>query len=153
MSQSSRPRILVAIDLDEHAQRVIDVAAELATQIDGDLTLVHVHDRGFDLDREGAERHLLEEEAQDQGNMLLLVERLLERGLDVSGHVVGGAPIEVILQMAESQRAAYLVIGVNPRGFLYEALVGSVSRTLLESARCPVVSVPPLYGEAPPAES
>lgn len=56
--------------------------------------------------------------------------------------VVEGSPAERLLEAGERERALLLVVGSRGRGAVDSALFGSVSRTLVTTARCPVAVVP-----------
>jgi nucleotide-binding universal stress UspA family protein len=147
MSLPDVPCILVALDLEEDSDHVVSAATELALRLGARVLLLHVQDRGLDQDREAAARHIAEEDAREHGDMLLIAESLRAQELEVETFVLEGAAIEVILDMTRKHEATYLVIGVHQRGMLYELLVGSVSRSLLESSPCPVLAVPPPSGQ------
>jgi nucleotide-binding universal stress UspA family protein len=54
-----------------------------------------------------------------------------------------GAPVNRILEQAESLPADYVVLGSHGHTAVYELLVGSTAHGVLKSATCPVIVVPP----------
>jgi nucleotide-binding universal stress UspA family protein len=88
--------------------------------------------------------------------------RLLEQVADAAGvveadhRVAVGAPAERLADIADDERADLLVVGSRGRGPLKAAFLGSVSKSLVGLARCPVLIVPPeaarsRVGRTPPA--
>ena len=59
-----------------------------------------------------------------------------------------GAVAPALLRLAQEERSRMIVTGTRGRGRLKAALAGSVSRELMRTARCPVMSVPDMG--APP---
>jgi nucleotide-binding universal stress UspA family protein len=53
-----------------------------------------------------------------------------------------GYPAEEILKAADEEGCDLIVLGSHGKGFLQHAFLGSVSRSVLERARKPVLSIP-----------
>jgi nucleotide-binding universal stress UspA family protein len=68
--------------------------------------------------------------------------RLAGAGVAPEVRLVEGSPAEAIMDAADREGAALLVVGSRGRGRLESALRGSVSQELASRARCPVVIVP-----------
>jgi len=61
----------------------------------------------------------------------------------VSKHIVrAGEPVEELLRVAEEESCDIFVLGSHGKGFLKQALLGSVSRKVLDRAARPVVIIP-----------
>ena len=67
--------------------------------------------------------------------------------LRITPHALHGNPSEVLCELTAS--AGLLVVGTHGRGVLGELLLGSVSRALIHSARCPVAVVRPTGAATP----
>ena len=62
---------------------------------------------------------------------------------DAPQRVLHGLPAERLAELADDERAAFIVVGSRGRSGFRAALLGSVSKDLLAIARCPVLVVPP----------
>jgi len=136
-------KILVAIDCSAPATRAIDVAVELAGDLDARLAAVHVVDASLafvpelgaiDSEKMAALRRVGEtamEEARARVPQTILFECFL----------VQGDPAEEIIHVAEKWPADLVVIGSDSRGRLAHFLLGSTADSVIRKASCPVVSV------------
>jgi nucleotide-binding universal stress UspA family protein len=136
-------RILVGVDGSQNGQRALGWALLLARQFGAELVAVHAvgllahlgegppvpsHQHLEEL------RHVFETEwcgpLRDSGveNRLLLVD---------------GAPVPVLLSLAERESINVIVVGSRGKGGFEELLLGSTSLQLAEHASCPVLIVPP----------
>ena len=70
--------------------------------------------------------------------------------LDVVSNVLVrvGHPVEEILNVSEDEECDVIVLGTHGKGFLKQTFLGSVSRSVLDRARKPVLIVP-LPSETP----
>jgi nucleotide-binding universal stress UspA family protein len=70
-------------------------------------------------------------------------QQLPEKGLQPEEIVVTqGHPVDGISQEAEARQADLIVMGYHPQGRIGEAIVGSVSRSVLRRSKVPVLLVP-----------
>ena len=56
--------------------------------------------------------------------------------------VTQGDTVDCICQEAEARQVDLIIMGYHPRGRLEEAIIGSVSRSVLRRSRVPVLLVP-----------
>jgi nucleotide-binding universal stress UspA family protein len=135
-------RIAVAYDGGEDARRALRAAVALAQRLGATLVLVgvsdpppgelpHLPDHELDRETTRAIRTVLERAAS----------RLLPQGVVVSIRLPMGEPGPAIVQACEED-ADLLVCGSHARGAMHSALVGSVSRHLVDHAPCAVLVVP-----------
>ena len=88
----------------------------------------------------GTKRSAQEGGAQFQlRNMAKMAE---EQGITARGVVRVGDAKRVILQEANERRVSGIVAGTRGAGPLQEAMLGSVSMTLIRQASCPVMIMP-----------
>lgn len=139
--------VMVATDGSRGANRAVDVAAELAKALTGDLLIATVADS------------LLAEEARQlaraEGSIGDALEALTTQTLktaEARARHLGVAKIELqtgsgdvaqsLINIAASNSVEMLVLGRRGRGQLAGLLLGSVSQKLVSLAPCAVVVVP-----------
>jgi nucleotide-binding universal stress UspA family protein len=144
-------RILVATDGSPHATKAIQFAADLASQYDATLYLVHVVSK-LDIPEDFARYVEVEgfEEAPENvylkkiGNAIIgEAEKGIDRGRvkNVQVDLVQGDPAEKILELAKEKGVDMIVIGSRGLGNVKGLLVGSVSTKVCHLAECTCVSV------------
>ncbi|MGI9525795.1 MAG: universal stress protein [Weeksellaceae bacterium] len=139
--------ILVPVDLSSFSNEVINQAINLAKEINGKLTLLHVVslDIGFIIGDMGyhylpeLEETTLHEDAKALNELELKVR---EMGVEVNSLVKQGIPVDTILEEAESLGIDIIAIGSKGHGTLYEAFVGSVCRDVIKHSEIPVYVIP-----------
>lgn len=142
-------RILVPIDGSKSGERVVEQALYIAKACDAALDFVYV------VNLDGViGGHPLSSSVSFSGSVLEgavgLGKRILEHALDQTpvdikarGHCVNGDPGKAILEKADELGADLIIMGSRGLGVLKGALLGSVSRMLVENAKCPVLIVKP----------
>ncbi|MBK8975876.1 MAG: universal stress protein [Planctomycetes bacterium] len=141
-------RLLVALDFDAAADRLLTVARELARATGAATHFVHVATPdpdfvGYDAGPVSVRNHVASELRSEHRWLDDRVERFQEEGLTATCHLLRGEVVDAILREAELRQCDTIVVGTHGRGRLLEALVGSVSHELLQRAECTVVIVPP----------
>ena len=148
--------LLVAIDLDEIANPVLDQAAEVARQLGSTLEVLHVlPDTGvplYALDTGVSwDPHELAEKMRLDGEDLIAAAwtRIRSRPfdperLDIRQLPANGSGIQhVILREAAARKAGLIVVGTNARRGLEKLLLGSMAESLVHHADVPVLVVRP----------
>jgi nucleotide-binding universal stress UspA family protein len=144
-------RILVAVDEDEQAPRVIELAGEVAQACGAALTVCHV----MSLDRyhriEERQRHdqvavpfsMTDGEVQAEELAAMYARPLLERGLTFTATGRVGDPAPTIVALAREMNADLIIMGFEAlTGLDRIRALGSVSRAVMETTRRPVLVVP-----------
>jgi len=135
MQREPRFRIVVALDLSEYAEIILEYALDQAARHSApDLHFVHVVENDRDETIETAKRELA---------------RLVYDGLDNVGrgpgwqsrlHLRAGKPHEEIVALAGELDAHLIICGrFGKRGTLRQ--LGSVTHRVLETAHCPVLAI------------
>ena len=139
-------KILVAIDLTDEADEVLNQAIESAAQNDAELSLITVVKPitqvygGFDVGAMGADVVQIEREAVEQAEAAL--GRHAERaGVPAERALVGrGSPAHEIRAVAEAQGTDLIIMGTHGRHGL-GLLLGSTATGVLHGAPCDVLTV------------
>ena len=146
------PNLVVAVDGSKHSERVVDAACEVAKQMGDSIILILIL-RGMPEEPEGVKAFEETEHYREAYTRYLesaglaltrkLGERIESRGVQYTSMTEFGSPSDKILETAELQRASVIVMGLH--GLHYVGRIrslGSVSRTVIEKASCPVMVVP-----------
>lgn len=139
--------IMVATDGSSGADRAVDVAAELAKGVAGDLLIATVADSQLAEDARGL--------ARVEGNIGDVLEALTAKtlkGAEARARRIGVSRIELrtgagdvaqsLIDIAAGSSVEMIVLGRRGRGQLAGLLLGSVSQKLVSLAPCAVVVVP-----------
>lgn len=126
--------IVVGFIRSPEGQAAIDAAVEEARRRGGRLVVVHSSKGGDqDADTVIADRDALEAvEAKLRGDGVEVVVRDFARGND---------PAEDLVDVANSEQAALIVIGLRRRSPVGKLLMGSNAQQILLTADCPVLAV------------
>lgn len=143
MSEGTVRRIVVGIDGSANSVAAVEWAAGLAAALGADVVAVHA--LGL-LDRLGpgeqpvpAARHREEIRRAVTEEWTAAFDRL---GVPCRRVVRDGPPVDVLLAVADEERADLLVLGCRGLGGFPEQLLGSTSTQVAQRARVPVVVVP-----------
>lgn len=123
-------RVLLApTDFSGTAARAFDLALSLPRKTLGNVRVFHVlADGSMDI--------------QSDEKLRTLIGIAKERGVAATPVLGHGAPERAILREVEGSGVTGIVVGSRGRSVLQEALMGSVSMTLMRQAPCPVLIVP-----------
>ncbi|BBH68781.1 hypothetical protein ACTI_54660 [Actinoplanes sp. OR16] len=131
-------RIVLAANPEADQPWVTDAAADLVRQTGATVAVVAVDELEIEhlapLPRsvytERAER------AKDNA-----VRRLADAGIEATGTVLPGRPVDQIIRFAEEQSADLIVVGSSVRPLVAQRLLGSVPLSLIQRAGRPVLVV------------
>jgi nucleotide-binding universal stress UspA family protein len=135
-------RVLLATDLSAVSAKAADDAIRLAIEHNAQLIVISVIDTsllrlpgGRFLRRVDQERTRIEDGAQ------ALVNRARAAGARATFLVWEGDPADAVLDAASAEAVDVIVLGSHGRGRLGRLILGSTSKRVTESARCPVLVV------------
>lgn len=149
------PEIVLATRFGPSSAEPARVAARLAQQIGGRVTVLYV----------AAELEALELGAAESGVDPLAERERIERrinhelrefidaffkDLPFDVRIVEGDVAEQVAKVAVDTGAAYIVVGTRGRGQLARLILGDTTQSILQRTPCPVVVVP-LRDAEPPA--
>jgi nucleotide-binding universal stress UspA family protein len=144
-------RILYATDLTKNSLYAFGYAVQIARQCGARITVLHVVEPVA-----GTLGHWVKErmEEEERAHSIEVIRGLLERFCEimdknrtcmefVSNILVRiGQPVEMILGISEEEGSDIIVLGTHGKGLLKNALLGSVSRKVLDRTSRPVVVIP-----------
>jgi nucleotide-binding universal stress UspA family protein len=137
------PKILLASDVSEDAQRAVEMAIGLWATLGSELQVAYVaHEHPY-LHAYYDFRHQEDEEgfrAEAERTLEEAVDRVRRAGGTVAeSHLRVGDAAKEIVELAEELGVGLVVLGSNGRGRIRRALMGSVSTGVLRHAHCSVL--------------
>ncbi len=139
--------ILIAIDIGEKEEILIQKAIELAKKFNSKIWIVHASapDPDFVSFEAGPQsvRDTRAETLHKENKIIgLLTDKIKAEGLKTTGLLIKGPTVEVILQESEKLKADIIIIGHKRHGFIEKLIRGSVSGGVLQLSKIPVMTIP-----------
>lgn len=139
----SLTRMLVPTDLSDCSLEAVKYAGIMAVQAKASIQLLHIMEPGYygidfaieNRDEQERRRRVITEQ------LAALLSNLTAAGIPVKGSLVGGTPVDVILEFARSSSSDLIVMGTHGRRGLSLAWAGSVTESVLRRGTIPVVAV------------
>ena len=144
--------IVCGVDGSPESSVAVDVAAGMAERLGARLVVAHVAELapihyahaaqfgGPTMRGPGAVEEQIR--AQEHTGQRLLAQAAAGVA-DAEKRVAIGFPAERLASIADEENAELIVVGSRGRGAFKSAFLGSVSKSLVGFARCPVLIVPP----------
>jgi len=130
--------ILVSVDGSEHSRQAVPVAIEIANRFDGDVFVLHVHEREV-----GRAAAYPIETPEDSHRILAdVLKTLQDAGVTARGEVqqsVAGHVPKHIVETAQSQGSDLIIMGSRGLSNLAGLLLGSVTHKVIQLAHQPVL--------------
>jgi nucleotide-binding universal stress UspA family protein len=133
-------KILLAVDMSDHARKAVPAAAELAKAGGGDVHVLHVRELSYPV----SPRVVGDSPEEAQQLVDGVVEELKKTGVTADGTVrtsTGGSPASAILEQAREVGAGMVVLGSRGLSDLGGLLLGSVAHKVIHLSSCPVLVV------------
>lgn len=140
-------KILVAIDLSEMTEKIIQTAGDLALKTKAELWLIHVVQPepdfiGYEVGPP-SERHIIAKSFQEKHVRIQeLANGMKKEGLNVTPLLLQGATVETILSESDKLNPDIIITGSHGHGAMVHILMGSVSKGILKKSKVPVLVVP-----------
>ncbi len=136
--------ILVAVDGSTGSERILLFAEHVARIESAQLVVVHAYQPPIEYEWAPSYAALIEQyEAVANEVVQDALDVLGEASVQAVGDVRQGSAAEAILDAARIHQADLIIMGSRAnRGPVAEALLGSVSATVLRHSLCPVLVVP-----------
>lgn len=136
-------QILVPVDFSDCSLEAVEYAAGLAAQCAAAVTVLHIlepvtYGLDFTLLPIGGQE---QSRKQVEARMAEVAGALQQKKVAASSKVIGGLPIDGILQTAGALRSDVIVMGTHGRRGVSHLLLGSVVEGVMRRAPCPVLGV------------
>jgi len=139
--------ILCPIEFSDPSTRALEYALTLAEETGARLILLHVIEKLVDAPQFAEIAHFsvteyqqrLEEDAR--ARLTSVVPQEARVWCTPEERVVSGRAYQVILDVAEQEKAELIVMGVHGKGALNRRLFGSTTHHVIRQARCPVLTL------------
>ena len=140
-------KILVAIDLSNASQKILDKAKILALALPAEVCLLHVIEGEPDfLDDEpdllSSSDQSQQEFSQEHKYLQKEVDGLRQSGIETKGLLSQGSVVDVILQKSKQLEIDIIIVGTHGHGGVHHMIFGSVSEGVLRNTSCPVLVIP-----------
>ena len=150
-------RILVPTDFSPTAEKAFRFAAELASKTKGTIILFHVNEKEeipyFDsVEKKNEYQEKLE--TKQLKRLQRLKKKVVSREMNVTvSTIVSQKPVvKNMLSFAKQNQVELIVMGTQGASGLKKTIVGSVTSTIIEKSKIPVLVVPEKYDWKDPKE-
>ena len=134
-------KILVAVDGSRLATRAIEIAVDLARKYDASICLLHAFPHVSDLLGTPEYERLLEARSLIGRSLLEAARSQVGDQVACETQLIEGPPAQAILRVMDEERFDMVVLGSRGHSPLGGLLLGSVSSSVAQRAKCPVLIV------------
>jgi len=139
-------KILVPVDFSDCSLFALRYAVNLATQVNGNLLMVHVASSlltppEMEYVHVDLKKFRAELEKHATAKLTAIAEKEIPAGVPISPVVRHGTPWEEITQTAKDRQADLIVIGTRGHSGIRHLLLGSTAEKVVRFAGCPVLVV------------
>lgn len=135
--------ILFPTDFSRTSERAFHYLENIVREYKAKATLLHVYDAEYHeyLSPEGIE----EQRSFDGKRLEEMKQRLIALGGQVSVEFAVGHPAEEIIARTKNGQASLVIMGNHGKGFIKEAIFGSVANEVARQAEAPVFFIPDIH--------
>lgn len=139
--------ILVTIDFDETEKLLVNKAFELANSFGSKVWLIHVAAPdpdfvGYDVGPQSVRDQRADKLRREHRQIQEYANSLKEKNIDAQALLIQGSTIEMIMEESKKLNIDLIITSHREHGFLYKALLGSVSNQIIKKSKIPVLIVP-----------
>lgn len=141
-------KILVAINIEKNADRLLGKAEEIAKAFDSKVWILHVSEPdpddflGLEAGPQFAQDKRVENRKKEKELVKKLATRLKEKNIEAEGVHLEGSTVKMIKTAVRDLDADLVIAGHHRRNFFYQMFVGSIEQDLMEDLKVPVMLVP-----------
>lgn len=140
-------KLLIAVDLSEATQIIVDNVRKITREYPVKVWVVHNAEPPpdfieFKMDPLAAREALAKKFRKEHYQIQEIADQLREAGLDATALLVHGPTVETILKEASDLDVDMIVVGTHGRGAMHGLLVGSISKGILHKSSRPVLVIP-----------
>ncbi len=135
-------KILIAVDGSEHSKRAVEYAIELLKMLQADIILIHCHRNYPTLLGEPYLQKAINKINQEAETLVKPFRELFRKAnIAITERIMEGRAGEVIVAVADTEKADLIIMGSRGLSDLEGLIVGSVTHRVLHAASCPVLVV------------
>ncbi len=135
-------KILIAVDGSEHSKRAVEYAIELLKMLQADIILIHCHRTYPTLLGEPYLQQAINKINQEAETLVKPFRELFQKAnIAITERIMEGRAGEVIVAVADTEKADLIIMGSRGLSDLEGLIVGSVTHRVLHAASCPVLVV------------
>ncbi len=135
-------KILIAVDGSEHSKRAVEYAIELLKMLQADIILIHCHRTYPTLLGEPYLQKAINKINQEAETLVKPFRELFRKAnIAITERIMEGRAGEVIVAVADTEKADLIIMGSRGLSDLEGLIVGSVTHRVLHAASCPVLVV------------
>jgi len=139
--------ILVAVDLDDSAQLLVEKAAEQAEKFGSKVWVLHIADPEPDFvgNKVGPQyiRDLRVKELLSEHHLIRKYTDFLKaKNIDTDGLLIAGATVRLILEEIEKLNIDLVIIGHHQHSLMYKIFTGTTHSAIVNKSKVPVLIVP-----------
>ncbi len=140
-------KLLVCVDLSDSTEIVVKKIEEIAKSTSVKVWLLHNAEPEpsfveFKVDPQAARESLTKKFHSEHRQIQELANRMRNAGIETSALLVHGETVEIILKEASDLDVDMIVVGSHGWSAMYQLLMGSISKGILQKSTYPVLVVP-----------
>lgn len=141
-------KILVAINLEKNADRLLAKAEELAQAFGSKIWILHVSEPdpddflGLEAGPQFAQDKRVEKRKVEGALVKRLAEDLRQKNIEAEAVQLEGSTAKMIKKEVQKINADIVIAGHHKKNFFYQMFVGSLEQDLIDDLGIPVLLVP-----------
>jgi len=138
---------LVAVDLTESTQKIIDILVKCVNKEKDKVWLLHVAEPepefdGYEVDTPPIRKATAKHYYQEIYDLENYEAQIIAQGIECQSRIIQGVTCDTILKKAAEWEADILIVGSHGKSLAKEVLLGSTSEELVRHSALPIVIIP-----------